>query len=150
MNDPSMPQALDKRFYSRVHLVTEEEMDVNGHVNNLAYLRWMQDIAIHHARAVGSTDVNDREGTTWFVRSHHIDYKQPAYAGEEVRIITWIHDYRRSTSHRRYSVRRANDNVELARGETLWVYVDRKTGRPLPIPDDIKSLFTLVPVDEEP
>jgi acyl-CoA thioester hydrolase len=140
----------DKRFYSHVHLVTEDEMDINGHVNNLSYLRWMQDIAIHHAQSVGSTRVNEREGTTWFVRSHHVDYKQPAYAGEEVRIITWVHDYRRSASHRRYSVRRASDNAELARGETLWVYVDRESGRPLPIPDEIKSLFTLVPEGDEP
>lgn len=140
----------DKRFYAHVHLVRNDEMDINGHVNNLAYLRWMQDIAIHHARDAGSLTITEKAGTTWFVRSHQIDYKRPAFAGEEVRIITWIHDYRRSGSHRRYSVRRLSDDVELVRGETLWVYVDRKTGRPLPIPAEIKSLFTLVPAEEEP
>jgi acyl-CoA thioester hydrolase len=125
-------------------------MDINGHVNNLAYLRWMQDIAIHHARDVGSLKITEQAGTTWFVRSHKIDYKRPAFAGEKVCIITWVHDYRRSGSHRRYSVRRLSDDIELARGETLWVYVDRKKGRPLPIPDEIRSLFTLVPSEEEP
>lgn len=137
-------------FYEHVHRVTSDEIDINGHVNNLSYLQWMQDIAIHHARAVGSLEINERDGTTWFVRSHHIDYKRPAFEGDQVRIITWVHDYRRSGSHRRYSIRRAEDDIELARGETLWVYVDRQSGRPLPIPDDIRTLFTLVPAEDEP
>ena len=38
----------------------------------------------------------------------------------------------------------------LARGETDWVFVDTRTGRPWSIPDDIKAMFEIQPADWEP
>jgi acyl-CoA thioester hydrolase len=42
---------------------------------------------------------------------------------------------------RRYLVVRANDQKVLVEGETNWVYVDRKSGRPLRIPEDLRAAF---------
>jgi acyl-CoA thioester hydrolase len=38
----------------------------------------------------------------------------------------------------------ASDRQVLAKAETLWVYVDGRTGRPQRIPGDIRSQFDVV------
>ena len=38
----------------------------------------------------------------------------------------------------------------IARGETVWVYVDAATGKPRPIPPEVRGVFTLVPPEDEP
>ena len=61
--------------------VPENAVDVNGHVNNLEYLRWMQDAAILHSDSQGCTKVTKAAGATWVVRMHRIEYLRPAFAG---------------------------------------------------------------------
>jgi acyl-CoA thioester hydrolase len=81
----------------------------------------------------------------WVVRSHWIEYLSPAFAGERIRVQTWVADLRKVRSLRRYQCIRVADNVVLAQGETDWVFVDAATGRPRAIPDEIRKLFTIVP-----
>jgi hypothetical protein len=41
------------RIYSRRFEVPPAVIDVHGHVSNLAYVGWMQDVAIEHSTAAG-------------------------------------------------------------------------------------------------
>lgn len=139
---------------SRVHEYEIEigasAIDDNGHVNNVEFVRWMQDAAVRHADARGLTDVTRAAGATWVVRSHRIDYLRPVFAGDRVRVVTWVADFRRAFSLRRYRFVRAGDGALLARGETDWVFVDVRSGRPRSVPDELKSLFDVAPTDWEP
>ena len=36
----------------------------------------------------------------------------------------------------------------LARARTLWVYVDMKTGKAIPIPDEMRAAFPVIPDDQ--
>jgi acyl-CoA thioester hydrolase len=58
------------------------------------------------------------------VRSHRIDYLRPAFAGDRVRVLTWVADFRRAFSLRRYRFLKAADDTLLAKGETDWVFFD--------------------------
>ena len=127
--------------------VPETAIDRNGHVNNVEFVRWMQDAAVDHARAVGCTAATREAGCTWVVRSHAIDYLRPAFAGEAIEVRTWIDDYRRSFSKRKYEFYRVSDGALLARGETNWVYIDAVSGRPKSIPPEIKRLFGVTQPD---
>jgi len=139
------------RIYQRQLQATERDIDSNGHVNNIVYVQWMQDIAIAHSEAVGCTAATTAAGCTWVARSHHIEYLRPAYAGDRVSVQTWVVDAtRRSNSLRRYRMVREADGTVLARGETLWVFVGTQTGRPHTIPPEVIDRFELVPPDEEP
>jgi acyl-CoA thioester hydrolase len=129
----------------------ERDIDGNGHVNNIVYVQWMQDVAIAHSDAVGCTAATTAAGCTWVARSHHIEYLRPAYAGDLVLVQTWLVDAtKKSSSPRRYRMVRENDGTVLARGETLWVFVDVQTGRPRTIPPEVIGCFEPVPADEEP
>jgi acyl-CoA thioester hydrolase len=139
------------RLYTLPVQATERDIDSNGHVNNIVYLQWMQDVAIAHSAAVGCTAATTAAGCTWVARSHHIDYLRPAYAGDRILVQTWVIDAaRKSSSPRRYRMVRESDGAVLARGETLWVFIDLQSGRPRTIPAEVIQCFEVVAPEEEP
>jgi acyl-CoA thioester hydrolase len=136
-------------IYIHEFVIPENALDQNGHVNNVVYVQWMQDVAILHSESTGGTQAMLSTGGTWFVRSHNIEYLTPAFAADRVILQTWVVDFRRARSLRRYRFIRKNDNVLLAKGETEWVFVDIKSGRPRMIPCEVKGTFKLFSNDDE-
>lgn len=142
-----MKQQLSSAVFRHRFTVPESALDQNGHVNNVVYVQWMQDIAIRHAESVDGTRIVQALGATWVVRSHNIEYLVPAFAGDPIVALTWVVDFRRARSRRRYQFVREHDNTLLARGETEWVFVDAASGRPRIIPPEVASVFPL-PADD--
>ena len=131
-------------------LISDDAIDANGHANNVEYLRWMQDAAVSHADATGCTDATKEATASWVVRSHHVDYLQPTFAGDRIIVLTWVSNLRKASSLRKYLLLRETDRAVIARGETNWVFVDAQTGRPTAIPKEVFSLFEVVPPSLEP
>jgi len=121
--------------------VTAEVVDAHRHVNNVAYVQWMQEAAIGHAEACGGARLAKGLGGSWFVRMHRIEYLKPAFLNDEISILTWVADWRKVRSLRRY--RFIRNQTVLAEGETDWVFVDVASGRPKPITEEIVSAFGL-------
>ena len=121
--------------------VADSAIDTNGHANNVEYLRWMEDAAASHSDAVGWTDATRALGATWVVRSHHVEYLRPAFAGDRVEVRTRVVDFRRAFSLREYELVRRDDGSILARGETNWTFVEVASGRPRSVPEHIRALF---------
>ncbi len=130
------------RIYSRFFTIPEEAIDENGHANNVAYVQWMQDIAVEHYASIGGIAAQGKDAT-WVVREHRIEYLRPAYAGEQIEIRTWVESIRRVRSLRKYEFVRKSDGNVLVRGETNWVFVDVETGKPLPIPERVSDVFSI-------
>jgi acyl-CoA thioester hydrolase len=127
------------------HCVRDDEIDGLAHVNNLAYLKWMQSAAIAHSNALGWTSARYRElQAGWVVRSHEIEYQQPALAGDEVVVRTWVANLRKSSSLRRYVIVRATDGLQLAVAATNWAFIDFQTRRLTRIPDAVANAFEVV------
>jgi acyl-CoA thioester hydrolase len=131
-------------------VVGRKALDENGHVNNVQYVQWMQDAAIEHSERVGCTRLTREAGATWVARSHTIEYLRPAFQDERITVLTWVTNWRKVRSVRKYRFVRDADGALLARGETDWVFVDATTGRPRNIPEEMAEVFVLVPPDEEP
>ena len=131
--------------FAQTFLIPKDAIDELGHVSNLKYLAWMQDIAIQHSAAGGwPVERYLENGAVWVVRSHFITYIRPAFAGETITLRTWVAEFRQRSSTRQYLVRRANDQQVLVEAETVWVYVDRESGRPRRIPDELRAAFQVV------
>ena len=131
-------------------LVRDAAIDANGHANNVEYVRWMQQAAISHSDLAGCTTATIASGGTWIVRTHHVHYLRPAFAGNELVILTWVSTMRKASSLRKYLFLRESDRAVLARGETNWAMVDNQTGRPKPIPREVSSAFEILPPEREP
>ena len=134
---------------SAIHIypvtVTPESIDANGHASNIEFVRWMQQAAVSHADATGCTAATLSAGATWVVRSHEIEYLRPAFRDDRLEIRTWVADFRRAFSRRKYEFTRPADRTVIARGETNWVFIEAATARPKSIPPTIASLFQLLP-----
>ncbi|MEZ0268514.1 MAG: acyl-CoA thioesterase [Phycisphaerae bacterium] len=121
--------------------VPAASIDANGHVNNVEYVRWMQDAGVRHHEAVGGAPLLAALAATWVARETTVKYLRPAMPGDRVRVRTWVAQSRRVLSTRHYEICRATDGVRLATGHTDWVLIDVATGRPKSIPPEIISLF---------
>jgi len=127
--------------YSKIITISKSAIDENGHVSNVVYVQWMQEIAIEHYQSISGMNSMQPFGATWVVREHRIEYFLPAFAGEEIEIKTWIENIRRVRSLRQSEFVRKLDGKILVRGETDWVFVDIKTGSPRAIPDEVSSVL---------
>lgn len=131
------------------HVVRDDEIDtVIGHVNNLAYLKWMQSAAIAHSTAQGwPTEAYQRLGAGWVVRSHEIEYLRPAFPNDEIIVRTWVADFKKVTSLRRYEVVRGagQDETVLAVAATDWAFIHFATHVPKRIPPEVSGAFEVVP-----
>ena len=121
--------------------VPAEVMDENRHANNVTYVQWMQEAATQHSAICGATRLAQSLGATWVIRTHRIEYLSPAFAGDAIIVETWVANFRKVRSLRRYKFIRAADQTILAEAETDWVFVDAATGRPRAIPDEIQEVF---------
>ena len=143
----------DSPIFSYSFTIPENVIDENGHVNNVAYVQWMQDAAIRHGqeRLAGyngynlNTTLAINENATFVVHEHHIEYLLPTFLGDQIEVCTWLNEARRVRLHRRYEFIRKSDGKVVAKGETDWVYVDMNTGRPIAIPADILEIFRVLP-----
>ena len=128
------------------HLVEHREIDGLGHVNNVEYLRWMQDAAVAHSSAQGwPQQAYLSLGFGWVARTHTIEYLSPAFQGDEIVVRTWVADMKRVTSLRRYEILRTADLKSLAVASTNWAFVNFATNQLSRVPPEVLQAFELVP-----
>ncbi len=123
--------------FSHSFKVTAAEIDEQGHVNNVAYVRWIQDIAVAHWLQATSAEMQEKY--FWVVVRHELDYKRPAFENEEVTVKTWVGEWTRVTCERFTEICRAGDL--LAKGRTVWCMMDKQTSRPARINEHLMSRF---------
>lgn len=127
------------------HTVRDDEIDAQGHANNVCYVAWMQDAALAHSTAQGwPVEAYQRLGMGWVVRSHAIEYHQSARAAERITVKTWVATFKRVTSLRQYEILRASDGALLATAATKWAFINYATGQPQRVPSEVASAFEIV------
>lgn len=120
-------------------VVTDANIDVQDHVNNVVYLRWVQDVAIAHWEAVATDDM--RANTVWVVRRHELDYLIPALPGDEIIARTWVGNATAATFERHTEILRAVDRKVLAKARSVWCVLDPTSGRPRRIDKELRQRF---------
>lgn len=124
--------------FSHSFRVSAEDIDANGHVNNVAYVLWIQDVAVAHWFSV--TDEEIREKFNWLVVRHEIDYRKQAFENEEITATTWVGEATKVTFERFTEITRGEDLLVKAR--SVWCLIDRETLKPTRITTEMKELFS--------
>jgi len=119
--------------------VAAADIDAQGHVNNVVYLRYAQDAAVAHWRSVASPE--QLAASAWVARRHEIDYLRPGFEGDELRARTWVGDASGATFDRFVEIVRTNDGELLAKVRTVWVLVDPKSLRPRRVDASVRDPF---------
>jgi acyl-CoA thioester hydrolase len=120
------------------------DIDQLGHVNNMVYMRWVQDIAIAHWMAFAPEE--DRTNLLWVVTRHEIDFKRQAFEGDQILVRTWVGRANRRLFERYTEIIRESDEKLLAQCKTVWCPIDPKTGRPTTVSEEVRKRFS---VDQE-
>jgi YbgC/YbaW family acyl-CoA thioester hydrolase len=152
--------------YGIQNSVRHYEADAAGHVNNAAYLHYLEQAAIKHSAAVGYPLGRYQEMSTLFiVRRHEIEYLRPASPGDVLEVVTWAAEIRGPRAVRAHEVYRHSQAASdagtvavpadillpathvlagepLVRARTEWVYVGLDSGRPLRVPAELIEAFT--------
>jgi acyl-CoA thioester hydrolase len=117
------------------------DIDQLGHVNNVRWVQWINDLATAHSASVGlDLEAYRQLGLIWIIRKHEVEYLRQAVLGDEVRGVTWVMDQRGVTSNRASRFFDAQGAL-LVRATTTWVLCDVETRRPRRIPPDLMARY---------
>ena len=123
--------------FSHSFRASADDIDEQGHVNNVAYLRWIQDVAVAHWLHSASDEQVKR--FTWVTIRHEIDYKKQGFENDEINVTTWVGEWSKVTCERFTEIHRGQDL--LAKGRTIWCMLDRETNRPARISPEMTERF---------
>jgi len=127
------------KTYSKIVTVTEDDLDDLGHVNNVKYVGWIQDIAKEHWQS--AAEQKQLAQFIWVVRNHNITYYAAAMLGDAVEVKTQIKESRASLSVREVHMRNERTNETILKSETQWCLVNPETMKPIRIPEAINAIF---------
>lgn len=120
--------------------VRHYECDRDERVHPANYLRYMQEAAFEASARVGFTPARYVEiGYWWLAYETDIEYLAPLRYNDSFEIKTWVVDFRRVRSLRRYEFYR--DGALIARASTDWVLIDMQTLQPATIPQEIIAAY---------
>ena len=133
--DAPGPHLLDIR-------VSEREIDLMQHTNNVHYLQWLENVAWDHSVHLGLAPADyARLGHGMVVRRHELDYLVPALRGDRVLLATWIVALDRLSLHRRYQFVRLATGETVFRGATHFVCVEIAGGQVRRMPAEFQQVY---------
>jgi acyl-CoA thioester hydrolase len=120
----------------------ETDIDELGHVSNIAYLRWVMEVALEHSRVMGWAFADyEKFGAVFMVRRHEIDYVAQVTLGQTVSAETWVDVWRQASCIRKTELIR--DGKVVVRAATTWALISIGSGRPVRIPDHLREKFVI-------
>jgi acyl-CoA thioester hydrolase len=119
--------------------VGEQDIDNQGHVNNVVYLRYVQEVATAHWLHAASPALQQKY--MWVVLRHEIDYLRPAFLHDKIIGYTWVGDYQGAKFDRFVYLYHAGTGQVLAEAKTTWCLLDAATMRPKRIDTDILAIL---------
>ena len=129
-----------ERFELSIEILPED-IDVLGHVNNVVYVRWIQEASKAHWYAA-ATDAQ-KEAIAWVVARHEIDYLDSARLGDAVMARTWVGAAHKHLFERHVEIVRVQDEKVIARARSVWCPVDLRTRRLTRVPPDVYERFSV-------
>lgn len=131
--------------YSARVRIGHHELDAFGRVYPAAYLRHVAAVAVDASTAAGfDARWYAAAGVHWLVRRTTFEVQAPASAGTELDVRTWVEDFRRVRSQRRYAVCRT-DGTRVLDAVTDWVLVESASGKLQRIPEEMERGFSVAP-----
>ena len=116
------------------------DIDENGHVNNVVYLRWAQDLGVAHWRSLAPAEAQAQ--WAWVALRHEIDYRRALLPGETGFGRTWVSDTTEGPRFDRFIRLDHPEGGMCAQVHTTWVLIEQSTGRPRRVPEWITQMFT--------
>ncbi|HEY0824604.1 MAG TPA: thioesterase family protein [Ramlibacter sp.] len=139
---PPKPQPEGRAGYKAFRTITTRWMDNDayGHVNNVVYYSWFDTVVNAHLIEQGALDIHAGEVIGLVIETQcnyfaPVEFPQTVEAGLRVAKV--------GNSSVRYEVGlfRQGEELSVARGHFVHVYVDRATRRPTALPQALRKVL---------
>jgi acyl-CoA thioester hydrolase len=115
-------------------------MDAMGHVNNTVYFRFFESARVEYMQRMGLFASQEGDhAVVPILASTKCDYKVPLTYPDEVLVTATTVKIGRTSFVQEYRVHSTAQDAVSATGEGVVVCVDRKTGKPVPVPEDVRA-----------
>lgn len=119
---------------------TSDDIDENGHVNNVVYLRWAQELGVAHWRSLAPPEALTT--WAWIALRHEVDYRRALLPGETAYGRTWVAETAEGPRFNRFiRIDAAPGGSLCAQVVTTWVLIEQATGRPRRVPPWMLRMF---------
>lgn len=123
--------------YETKRIVTSSEIDDLNHVNNVVYIKWMDEVAFEHWALL--TKEHPLTEIIWVVVRHEIDYLKQAAIGEEIIIKTWVGESK-SFKSERFMEFYSNGKL-LVKALTIWGMLNAENYKPVRITEKVLKIL---------
>jgi len=127
-------------FEVEIHLpVRTYDIDFAGVVNNIVYVRWLEDLRLEMLAHHFPLDEQLKNGIAPVIMQTKIDYKQPIRISDTPSGKMWV----RTMESLRWTVNAAicvNGKV-AALGEQVGIFVDLQSNKPIRMPEGLKQKY---------
>jgi len=113
------------------------DIDFMGHVNNAAYLKWVQEAVVGHWEKLAPAEAVAKH--LWVALRHEIVYRKPAFLNDEVIASVVLEKVHGARAFYATLIKRGEDI--LAEVKSSWCCLDAETLKPSRIAQDIAAHF---------
>ncbi len=125
--------------FSQNILVYQSDIDELGHVNNVVYLGWAQEVAAAHWNVLATPEI--KKLNVWVVLRHEIDYLGAAFENDQLIANTWVGETSGPRSIRHVEITNPKTEKILVKAKTTWCMLDSQTMRPKRIDESIIKIL---------
>jgi acyl-CoA thioester hydrolase len=114
------------------------DMDAFEHVNNIVYFRWFESARIAYFGRIGVVKHQSGEPFGPILASTSCDYRRPIVFPDTVRVGIRATRIGRTSLGLEHRIISEEQEVVAAEGKATTVFYDYASGRPHPVPDEIR------------
>ncbi len=135
-------EAKKRGEFRHFHSITTRWMDNDayGHVNNVVYYSWFDTVVNQFLITNGVLDIEHGEVIGLVVETQCSYFASVAFP-EQISAGLCVTKLGNSSVRYEVSIFREDEETASAQGHFIHVYVDRKTRKPVPIPDPMRRLL---------
>ncbi len=114
------------------------EMDAFGHVNNVAYFRWLETARMHYLRAIGITHPDEQNGLGLLLAESRCTFLKPLHFPDTITVRMGVVKVGYTSFVMQYEVHSEAHGLS-ATAESVQVMFDYRTNTKAPVPDAVRA-----------
>ena len=116
------------------------DMDALGHVNHSVFATWMETARMEYFSKMGMMELYENSNIGPILARIEVDYKFPIVFPDVVKVMTSVSRIGNSSFDMKYEISSlAKEGEVAATGKVVGVLVDYDTGKPVPMPEELKN-----------
>lgn len=119
------------------------DLDLFGHVNNVAFFRYIQAARVNYCESIGLTSLNVKNKLSFIVASTNCTFKKPLQFPGEIKIISQVKWMKNSSFQLEHTIQNQKGDIVAEAYDVLVVY-DYENNMKVIISENLKEIINSV------